>query len=57
MKIAPGDGNLTQCDHVWRQVLDDRWFQAEVHNLAARLVGGGVEEPQFRDLVQEVSSN
>ena len=54
-KIAEGDATLIECHDLWRQVLDDRWFQREVRTQAASLVGGHVDEPLVHDMVQEVA--
>lgn len=54
LKIAAGDAGLVESDHVWRQVIDNSWFRAEVKRRAERLVGGNVDDPLCDDIAQEV---
>ena len=52
-KIAEGDTDLAQSDHVGQQVLSNLWFRAEVRLQAVRLVGGNVADPLCDDIAQE----
>ena len=53
-KIAEGDTDLAQSDHVGQQVLSNLWFRAEVRLQAVRLVGGNVADPLCDDIAQDV---
>jgi hypothetical protein len=54
VKIAEGEVELLECDEVWKQVLGDPWFCAEVRLQAVRVVGGNVNDPLCDDISQDV---
>jgi RNA polymerase sigma factor (sigma-70 family) len=53
LRIAEGESGLIESDDIWRQVVRDPWFRAEVRIQAARLLGHGVEDPLCDDLAQQ----
>jgi RNA polymerase sigma factor (sigma-70 family) len=54
IEIAEGDPELINSDAVWRRVVSDLWFCAEVRRQASQLVGGDLGDPAYDDMVQQI---
>lgn len=54
IELAESDPEQIDCEAVWRQVVSNPWFCAEVRRQASQLVCGHVGDPVYDDMVQQI---